>query len=156
MCAAAAGEASPSPPATTARPTLRLHPEAFREGLTNHPDQEFADSIVTACTQGVDIGYKGPRHLRIHDNWPSVYKNCNAVCDVISKDIAAGITFGPFTHPPFPHFVSSPMGAFQKKHSSKYRVVHDLSYPPGTPSMTTSTLMTTAYTTYHSMMWSAR
>ncbi len=75
MCATAAGEASPSPPATTARPTLRLHPEAFREGLSNHPDQEFADSIVTACTQGVDIGYQGPRHLRIHDNWPSVYKN---------------------------------------------------------------------------------
>lgn len=51
----------------------------------------------------------------------------------IDKDIASGLKIGPFTHPPFADFVGSPMGAFYRKRSDKYRVIHDLSWswPPG-------------------------
>ena len=46
-------------------------------------------------------------------------------------DVNRGTKAGPFPVPPFHHFVGSPMGAFIRKHSSKLRVVHDLSWPPG-------------------------
>ena len=38
---------------------------------------------------------------------------------------------GPFNFPPFETFVGSPLGAFPRKRSNKYRVIHDLSWPPG-------------------------
>ena len=109
----------------------RLKPEAFSHGLAQHKDREFVDRIVAACTQGVDIGYRGPRLYHEHENWPSVYKHAATVKASIEKDTQTGVTIGPFTQPPFQAFVGSPMGCFKKKHSSKYHVVHDLSYPPG-------------------------
>lgn len=80
---------------------------------------------------GVPIGYKGPRSFREHDNWPSAYKFSHAVTESIQKDIFKGRKLA-FDQPPSTNFVGSPMGAFQKKRSEgKYRVIHDLSWPPG-------------------------
>ena len=86
---------------------------------------------MSQCTHGVDIGYRGPRAFRLHDNWPSAYRNWKEVQASIQKDIDLGIKAGPFSQPPFTNFVGSPMGAYKKKHSSKFRVIHDLSWPPG-------------------------
>lgn len=55
----------------------------------------------------------------------------NAVHDVLLYDVAKGRKAGPFTYPPFSTFIGSPLGAFQRKRSGKYRVIHDLSWPPG-------------------------
>ena len=93
--------------------------------------QEFIDRIVHGCSYGVSIGYDGPRIYREHKNWPSTYEHADAVATCILKDIHRGTTAGPFTSLPSSSFVGSPMGCFQKKRSSKYRVIHDLSYPPG-------------------------
>ena len=52
--------------------------------------------------------------------------------DSISKDLALGRKAGPFTDPPFENFVGSPMGVYEKKRSpGKFRIIHDLSWPPG-------------------------
>ena len=80
---------------------------------------------------GVNIGYEGPRTYREHHNWPSAIEHAEAVRASIHKDILRGTKAGPYLNPPFHSFVGSPMGCFRKKHSSKHRVIHDLSYPPG-------------------------
>ena len=65
-------------------------------------------------------------------------------------DVSRGRKAGPFRAPPFHQFVGSPMGAFIKKHSvSKIRVIHDLSWPPGSSvnSHIDETLCTLHYST---------
>ena len=112
-------------------PVRRLNPAAFQHGLEQHPDRQFVDYIVHACTEGVDIGYQGPRIHLESPNWPSAEKYAVQVQADIDKNVAAGITMGPFPAPPFPAFRGSALGCFPKKRSfGKYRVIHDLSYPP--------------------------
>lgn len=113
------------------QPAWSLNPKAFRRGLQLHEDKNFADYIVKACTEGVNLGYEGPRYYREYPNWPSADKYAVHVAADIDKDVASGIKFGPFYEPPLPGFVGSPMGCFPKKRSNKFRVIHDLSWPPG-------------------------
>jgi hypothetical protein len=53
------------------------------------------------------------------------------VYNTLLADVAKGTKAGPFTHPPFSTFVGSPLGAFPRKRSERYLVIHDLSSPPG-------------------------
>ena len=107
--------------------TLKL--EQF---LADHPDSIFKNQVLDYASNGVPIGYEGPRYYRESNNWPSAIKYSSAVSDSINKDLAKGRKAGPFEVPPFSTFVGSPMGAFLKKRSNnKYRVIHDLSWPPG-------------------------
>ena len=109
-----------------------MKPEGFADGLKTHKDRQFVDYIVSACATGVDIGYKGPRSSRISKNWSSCQKFSPAVKSAIDKDVLARRKLGPFTRPPCPNFMGSPMGAFEKRRSpGKYRIIHDLSWPPG-------------------------
>lgn len=108
-----------------------LNAEAFETGLANHPDKEFVTYLVNACTYGVNIGYEGQRSPSISNNWPSVHKFSTSVQQDIDKDVSLGRKLGPFKEPPLRNFVGSPMGAFQKRSSHKIRVIHDLSWPPG-------------------------
>ena len=98
--------------------------------LSNHPDKEFVNKLLNSAKYGVDIGYTGPRNYRESKNWPSAYKYKEAVRKSITKDVERGRKLGPFSHPPFEAFIGSPMGAFPKKRSDKYRIIHDLSWPP--------------------------
>ena len=112
--------------------TPTLNATALEEGLLNHPDKHFVNYIVSSCKNGVDIGYTGPRTFRCSQNWPSSLEHAAAVDMSIAKDISLERKLGPFPVPPFINFVGSPMGAFLKKRSStKVRVIHDLSWPPG-------------------------
>ena len=112
-------------------PVRRLNADAFQRGLANHEDPSFADYIVQACNDGVNIGYFGPRNYREFKNWPSATKFYDQVKADIDKEVAAGIKVGPFLHPPFPNFVGSPLGAFHRRRSKKIRTIHDLSWQPG-------------------------
>lgn len=101
----------------------------WKELLKNYKDK---NSIIDGIINGVNIGYQGPRQFRTHKNWPSARKFADAVTTSIYKDLRKGRMLGPFTRPPYNNFVGSPMGAFEKKRSSgKFRVIHDLSWPPG-------------------------
>jgi len=87
---------------------------------------------LTYIDEGVPVGFDGPRVGRVCNNWPSVKGFYDAVVSNIEKDLQLGRKAGPFTVPPFDTFVGSPMGAFEKRSSTgKYRVIHDLSWPPG-------------------------
>ena len=135
MCVGDAGEQSHSinvqPALSPSNIESPLSVENLKKHLVNHPDKNFARKIIEYVQNGVPIGYDGPLQSRIHNNWPSVYLFSEAVYESIQKDILKGRKLGPFSSPPLENFVGSPMGAFKKKHSSKIRVIHDLSWPPG-------------------------
>ena len=100
--------------------------------LRNHPDPEYKAFILDGIRNGVSIGYVGNIQPRVRDNWPSAYIYRSAVESSIQKDLNKGRKLGPFDIPPNPDiFIGSPMGAFEKKRSpGKYRIIHDLSFPP--------------------------
>ena len=109
-----------------------LKADAWQRGLVNHPDETFVKYIIDGINNGVHIGYTGPKHYREYKNWQSVNTFYDAVLTSIEKDISKGRKLGPWDSPPSANFVGSPMGAFLKKRSkNKYRVIHDLSWPPG-------------------------
>ena len=99
----------------------------------NHPDETFIKyTIIEGINNFVHIGYTGPKHYREYKNCKSVNTFYDAVLTSIKKDISKGRKLGPWDSPPSANFVGSPMGAFLKKRSkNKYRVIHDLSWPPG-------------------------
>ena len=99
--------------------------------LNNHPDQNFAKTLLNHIVSGVPIGYSGPHEYRVSPNWPSAQQFSSHVEQVLLYDVSRGRKAGPFSQPPFTNFVGSPMGAFQRKRSGKVRVIHDLSWPPG-------------------------
>jgi hypothetical protein len=105
------------------------HVPTWERLLKDYSDKSF---IIDGIINGVNIGYKGPRQFRVDKNWPSTYKNIKAVTDNIETDLRRGRMLGPYVMAPYKNFVGSPMGAFEKKRSSgKFRVIHDLSWPPG-------------------------
>jgi hypothetical protein len=79
---------------------------------------------------GVPILYSGPEFTLVSPNWKSTQTFKKDVLASIEKDIALGRKSGPYTELPCPNFRSSPLGAFAKKHSTKVRFIHDLSWPP--------------------------
>ena len=49
----------------------------------------------------------------------------------LNKERDADRLVGPFPEPPFPNFCCSPQGIVPKKDPSEFRLIHHLSYPPG-------------------------
>jgi hypothetical protein len=110
-----------------------LNYDAGRYALRHHTDPEYVSFILDGIQNGVNIGHEGHTTPVISDNWPSAYTFRDVVETSIHTDIQRGRKLGPYDTPPLPEtFVGSPMGAFEKKHSTgKYRIIHDLSWPPG-------------------------
>ena len=111
---------------------LKLNPCVFQEELATYHDQDFVKRVVTTCRNGVDIGYQGPDHQVESDNWPSAYNHSEVVRKALDKDLALGRKVGPFSQLPFDSYAVSPMGVFEKKRSpGRFRIINDLSWPPG-------------------------
>lgn len=108
-----------------------LQAEFWKEGLAGHPDDAFVQQLFDYMNNGAPIGHQGPREPRESPNWPSAGRFAEATRNNFHVDASKGRMVGPFSEPPLPNFVASPLGAFQKKRSGKIRVIHDLSWPPG-------------------------
>jgi hypothetical protein len=66
---------------------------------------------------------------KVSKNHRSALEHSLVIQEFISKGIELGRIAGPFPSPPFPHFVSSPLGVVPKSEPGKFRVIHDLSFP---------------------------
>jgi len=120
-----------APVTIKAKPILSAD-EWVKAGLCSNSDKNFVNRIISGSRFGVSVEYKGPLVTREPDNWKSAYELRDVVIASLNKDIMLGRKAGPFKQPPFDNFVVSPMGAFKRKRSlNKYRVIHDLSWPPG-------------------------
>jgi hypothetical protein len=98
--------------------------------LSHHPDKPLVSKLLQYLDEGVPILYDGPNFNRVCPNWKSVNTFNDAVKKMLVEDVQLGRKSGPFSYPPVPNFVGSPLGAFEKKRTGKIRVIHDLSWPP--------------------------
>ena len=98
--------------------------------LEDNPHIESRDYVLQLISEGIPIGYDGPTFELISDNWKSALEHSADVQKFIDKNIKKGSVVGPLQSLP-PGYRASPLGAFKKKSSSKIRVIHDLSWPPG-------------------------
>ena len=98
--------------------------------LSDYPNQDFVRTIERYLTEGIDIGFKGPRENIVSPNWPSSQRYHSQVTTFIQDNIGLGAVAGPLSDVPG-GYRASPLGAFERKTSAKVRVIHDLSWPPG-------------------------
>ena len=109
-----------------------LHLNNFHKYLANHPDQAWCSKLLHSIECHVNIGFEGKRMSIVLGNWKSALDHPEVIMEYLANEVAAGYKVGPFTQPPFSDFVGLPMGIVAKKCSFpvKYRIIHDLSWPP--------------------------
>ena len=108
-------------------PALKL--EFWRQNLPRIYSPSRCRSVLSQLCDGVKVGRLPATNTIISHNWPSAIKYRDQVNNIIKEDLLAGRLFGPFSNPPFNHFIISPLGAFPKRASTKVRLIHDLSFP---------------------------
>ena len=109
-----------------------LRPLAWAQRLSqaNYPSLGGAILLVASITQGVDVGYRGPRdRVVIGPNLTTVALDINAVSTDIATEMEKGRRLGPFPTAPFAWMRSNPLRLVYKKGKSKPRLIHHLSWP---------------------------
>jgi hypothetical protein len=107
---------------------IRVH--MFQHFLSSHPDKKLVSELIHDLTEGVRIGYNGPRDkFRPSPNLPILPEHEKFIDTEIQKEVDAKRRIGPFDEPPFPNFIISPIGVVTKRLSSKLRMIHHLSWP---------------------------
>lgn len=94
-------------------------------------DQGLSDFLLAGFRFGFSIPFFGERSSYESPNLKSALDNPYVVRAKLGKELDAGRIVGPFTHPPFQNFRSSPLGVVPKKTPSEFRLIHHLSYPSG-------------------------
>ena len=136
MCVASVGDQTPSVSVNNVikfnNSKSPLHYCAWENGLKTHPDQDFVKTLLDGIKYGVNVGYTGPRSYRENPNWPSAIKNRDAIEKAIQKDLMLGRKLAPSLYL-LVKTLLVPLWVLLKKRRSlgKYRVIHDLSWPPG-------------------------
>jgi len=78
-------------------------------------------------------------HLSYFENHSSCRLDPSFISSYISSEVAAGRYFGPYSPPLLESligpFMTSPLGLVPKPHSSKFRMIQDLSFPRNHPSI---------------------
>ena len=115
------------------RPTVStpLDVDKLALELVNHPNRSFVDNLVNALRYGTRIGYLGPQKFRVSNNLISASQHPEVISANLSKEMSLGRVAGPFLSPPLPNFQCHPIGVVPKKHSTEWRTIYHLSYPPG-------------------------
>ena len=99
--------------------------------LSSSPDHDAGLYLINSLREGFLTGLKSfPDNPLICDNLQSAKANPEAVSIVIADEVRKGYLLGPFTSPPFLNYRISPVGVVEKKHSTKKRLIVDLSAPP--------------------------
>jgi hypothetical protein len=110
-----------------------LKPAAWLQLLATFPEPNWAHRLVHDLIHGVNIGFQGVRSHRLTSRNFTVSPEEDAA---VTADLAAEVSLhhiaGPYTAPPFPHYVCSPLKTVPKKgNAAKFRIIHHLSYPHG-------------------------
>eukprot|EP00741_Cyanophora_paradoxa_P000420 tig00000404_g411.t1 len=106
-----------------------VRPDRIAAALEGHPDPSLAARLAHGFAHGFPLQYRGPCFSAISRPEPSALEHIDVVRQDVEKEIAMGRVAGPFPSPPLAPFVASPVGAIPKKRSTKWRRIHNLSYP---------------------------
>ena len=106
---------------------------AWKQHLVNHPDQDFVRFIVKGMEEGFPIGVDPTASfMSAHRNMSSAAENPQVIEDYLTKEVAAGNIFGPFSPSALPEVHINRFGVIPKKYQpGKWRLITDLSYPEG-------------------------
>ena len=107
-----------------------VNPEQLESWLTGY-DVALTSQIVTGFRTGFEVGYKGALPPVQSVNLKSALDQPAVVDKKLEKELELKRIAGPFPHPPFPSFRTSPLGLVAKKEPGKFRLIHHLSYPEG-------------------------
>ena len=126
---------SPIPlPAALHSITTPLNRDAWALWLNHHPDQEFAQWVLSGITNGFRIGFDHSTHTcrPAKRNHPSALERPTVVAQSLSKETTAKRLIGPIDPTHFPQAHTSSLGVIPKKHAeNKWRLILDLSRPRG-------------------------
>ena len=98
--------------------------------LRAHPDQIFAQALVSDIQEGARIGYTGPRATQHSRNLRSSAINPSVITQILRKECAEGRMAGPYQNPPCPKLHCSGVSLIPKK-SGAMRMITHLSAPAG-------------------------
>lgn len=91
--------------------------------------------LISGFRNGFPLGVTGTPPQALHPNHSSVSQHLAFAHNKIYQDIKKGRVKGPYSSPPLPNFICSPLGVVPKKEPNSFRLIHDLSYPRGQPSV---------------------
>ena len=86
--------------------------------------------LLDGFTKGFKVGYSGNPTSKFFSNHKSAETNPQIIDDYLSSEMSTGRIFGPVGKLP-EKFHCAPLGLVPKKSKGEFRVIHDLSYPPG-------------------------
>ena len=115
ICVSPAEASIPSgaaPLRTHSNPPCTLRPLHFARLLSNHPNPQFVDTLLTHIKRGFDIGYQGPHSYIRSPNLPSALDHPDVVDDYLAQECLQGRMAGPFEEAPFHPFHCSGMRVF--------------------------------------------
>ena len=100
--------------------------------LVGYPNVEAAKMLVEGFTTGFRLHCDKPPQMNCTPkNLKSIQLNPQAAAKKISKELALGRFSGPWSKPPIPDLIITPIGLIEKKVKGTYRLIHHLSYPRG-------------------------
>ncbi len=102
------------------------------EYMLNGFDPMLKHELISGFTNGFDIGFRGEVNSDTSvNNLRSTMGLEPVVSQEINKELLNGRIEGPFPVPPFEKFQLNPIGIVPKKEPNSYRMIVDLSFPPG-------------------------
>ena len=110
-----------------------LNVEAWAESLSRHPDRHFAEYINDGLRYGFRIGADRSKLIGpAPNNMPSALHHRRVVSDYIDNERRLGRMLGPFSPDAFASTIQmNRVGVIPKGQTGKWRLIMDLSYPPG-------------------------
>ena len=114
--------------------TTPLKLDYWQQQLSSHPDQKFAQLILTGIERGFKIGFQGAPLKGKGGNMLSTRSHPEVVSDYIAAELALGriAELGPLETAKDLGIHTSPFGVIPKKHKpDKWRLILDLSSPVG-------------------------
>ena len=112
-------------------PPTPLKYNHLSELLSKYPDSNKVDYVIQGLKHGFSLEYTGHYKFCAPENLPMAKLDPQLIRDWVEKEISLGRMLGPFTVPPFPDLMCSPVGLVPKKDSDEMRMIMHLSYPYG-------------------------
>ena len=113
-------------------PTPVDHNSLYRILIRSSVPMETIQYLVQGFQNGFHLGHDHQdTPLPVPTNLVSARRHPEVIDAKLTAEVAEGRIAGPFTEPPFPRFVVSPMGVVPKKEEGKFRRIHHLSFPDG-------------------------
>ncbi|XP_065918904.1 uncharacterized protein [Dysidea avara] len=120
------------PPEAT-RISTPLVPERWRSHLVPYPDKKLTYFFISGITSGFRLGCKTPlRTLKSsRKNLVSAFEHPEVVDEYLANELKESRIVGPFKKYSIRNAHISRFGVIPKKSSGKWRLIVDLSHPPG-------------------------